>query len=120
MLTIELGEQPTEVAAVAPGSLPAETGERFGLTVQDITPDLRTQLKLDNLDGVVVSSVDEGGPAARAGIRPGDVISEANREPVKNTSDFTGILGQVRRGANLLLLVRRDGNSRFAVLAPKN
>jgi serine protease Do len=120
MLTVELGEQPTEVAAVSPGSSPAETGERFGLTVQDITPELRTQLKLDNLDGVVVSSVDEGGPAARSGIRPGDVISEANREPVKNTSDFTRILGQVRQGANLLLLVRRDGNSRFAVLAPKN
>jgi len=121
MLTIVLGEQPTDVAAASePGSTPAQAAERFGLTVQDLTPELRNQLRLNTVDGVMVSSVDEAGPAARAGIRPGDVITEANREPVKSTRDFSRILGQMRRGQNLLLLVRRDGNSRFVVLPPKN
>jgi len=68
----------------------------------------------------VVASVDEAGPAARAGVRPGDVITEANREPVKTTRDFNRIVGQMRRAANLLLLVRRDDTSRFVVLPPKN
>ena len=121
MLTIVLGEQPTDVAAASePGSTPAQAAERFGLTVQDLTPELRNQLRLNTVDGVMVSSVDDAGPAARAGIRPGDVITEANREPVKSTRDFSRILGQMRRGQNLLLLVRRDGNSRFVVLPPKN
>ena len=121
MLTIVLGEQPTDIAAASePGSTPAEAAERFGLTVQELTPELRNQLRLNTVDGVMVSSVDEAGPAARAGIRPGDVITEANREPVKSTRDFSRILGQMRRGQNLLLLVRRDGNSRFVVLPPKN
>jgi serine protease Do len=121
MLTIILGEQPTDIAAASePGSTPAEAAERFGLTVQELTPELRNQLRLNTVDGVMVSSVDEAGPAARAGIRPGDVITEANREPVKSTRDFSRILGQMRRGQNLLLLVRRDGNSRFVVLPPKN
>ncbi|MGE5848628.1 MAG: PDZ domain-containing protein, partial [Candidatus Methylomirabilota bacterium] len=120
-LTIVLGEQPTELAAASePGAPPAEATERFGLTVQDLTPELRDQLRLKDPDGVVVSGVEEGGPAARAGIRPGDVITEANREPVRNSSEFARIIGQLRRGQNLLLLVRRDGSSRFAVLAPKN
>ncbi|HWT82965.1 MAG TPA: PDZ domain-containing protein, partial [Candidatus Methylomirabilis sp.] len=62
----------------------------------------------------------EAGPATRAGVRPGDIITEANREPVKNSNDFSRILGQMQRGQSLLLLVRRDGSSRFVVLAPKN
>ncbi len=119
LVTIVLGEQPAELVAGA-GPSPAEPAERFGLTVQDLTPELREQLKLDSVDGVVVSGVDDAGPAARAGIRPGDVITEVNREPVKSTRDFTRSLGQSRPGANLLLLVRREGNSRFVVLPPKN
>ena len=119
-LTIVLGEQPTELAATEPGSAPIEATERFGMTVQDLTPELRSQLRLSNVDGIMVSSVDESGPAALAGIRPGDVITEANRESVKNTRDFARILGQMQRGSNLLLLVRRNGNSRFVVLPPKD
>jgi serine protease Do len=120
-LTVALGEQPTDIATASePGSQPAEVAERFGLTVQDLTPELRDQLHLSTVEGVMVSSVDEDSPAARAGIRPGDVITEANRAPLKSARDFSRILGQVRRGQNLLLLVRRDGNSRFVVLPPKN
>jgi serine protease Do len=120
-LTIVLGEQPADLAVASErGAPPAEAAERFGLTVQDLTLELRDQLRLKDPDGVVVSGVEEGGPAARAGIRPGDVIAEANREPVRNAQDFARIIGQMRRGQNLLLLVRRDGGSRFAVLSPKN
>jgi len=119
-LTVVLGEQPADVAAAEPESVPAEAADRFGLAVQDLTPELRNQFRMTNVDGVMVSSVAEGGPAAQAGVRPGDVITEANREPVKSTRDFSRILGQMRRGQNLLLLVRRDGNSRFVVLPPKD
>jgi len=119
-LTITLGEQPADLTAAGPGPVPADAADRFGLTVQDLTPELRNQFRLNNVDGVVVASVDETGPAARAGVRPGDVITEANREPVKTTRDFNRIVGQMRRGTNLLLLVRRDNTSRFVVLPPKN
>jgi serine protease Do len=117
-LTAVLGEQPTEVAA-APGGTAAEPAERYGFSVQDLSPELREQLTLPEAIGVVVSGVEEGGPAARAGIRPGDIITQVNREPVKNVQGFSRILGQTRRGGNLLLLVQRDGGSRFVVLSPK-
>ncbi len=119
-LTIVIGEQPTEVASVEPGSTRGEAADRFGLAVQDLTPELREQLNLKSVDGVMVSSVDEAGPATRAGIRPGDIITEANREPVKSSRDFSRVLGRMQRGQNLLLLVRRDASSRFVVLPPKN
>jgi hypothetical protein len=47
-------------------------------------------------------------------------VTEANREPVKSMRDFARILGKMQRGSNLLLLVRRNGNSRFVVLPPKD
>jgi serine protease Do len=120
-LTIVLGEQPADLAAATePSAPPSEAADRFGLAVQDLTPDLRDQLGLKEAEGIVVSGVEEAGPAARAGIRPGDVIAEANREPVRSVSEFARILTRLRPGQNLLLLVRRDGSSRFAVLSPKN
>ena len=117
-LTVVLGEQPTETAA-APSEEPAETAERFGFGVQDLTPALREQLKVPAGNGVVVSGVEDDGPAAKAGLRAGDVIAEVNRERVRSAADFTRLLGQMRRGSNLLLLVQRDGNSRFVVVSPK-
>jgi serine protease Do len=117
-LRVVLGEQPSEAVTV-PGGGPTETAERFGFSVQDLTPELREQLKVPGGDGVVVSGVEEGGPAARAGIRTGDLIVEVNRERVKSAADVARVLGQTRRGSNLLLLVQRDGSSRFVVISPK-
>jgi serine protease Do len=117
-LRVVLGEQPSEAVA-GPGGGPTETAERFGFSVQDLTPELREQLKVPGGDGVVVSGVEEGGPAARAGIRAGDVIVEVNRERVKSAADVARVLGQMRRGSNLLLLVQREGSSRFVVMSPK-
>jgi serine protease Do len=119
-LSIVLGEQPTETAAApSEGPGPAETAERFGFTVQDLTPELREQLKVPGGTGVVVSGVDDDGPAAKAGLRAGDVVAEVNRERVRNAADFARLLAQMRKGSNLLLLVQREGNSRFVVVGPK-
>jgi Do/DeqQ family serine protease len=117
-LSVVLGEQPSELAAGGP-TAPAESAERFGFSVQELTAELREQLKLSGADGVIVSGVEEEGPAARAGLRAGDVITQVNREAVRSVKDFARIVGQVRRGGNLLLLVQRDGSSRFVVLSPK-
>ena len=118
-LTIVLGEQPSEVVA-GPSGPPAESAaDRFGFSVQDLSRELREQLKLTDASGIVVSGVEDGGPAAKMGVRAGDLITGVNREPVKSVADFSRILGQMPRGGNLLLLVQRDGGSRFVVLTPK-
>lgn len=119
-VSVVLGEQPTELAVARPGPQSTEATDRFGLTVQDLTPELRDQFKLGETSGAVVSAVAEGGAAGRAGIRPGDLITEANRQRVKNVQELTRILGQVSPGSGLLLLVQREGNSRFVVVTPSN
>ncbi len=118
-LTVVLGEQPAELAVARPEPSREGSVQRFGLTLQELTQDLRDQLKLGDMSGVLVSGVEEAGPAARAGLRPGDVITQANRKPIKSVQDLTEIVQQLGPGGSLLLLVQREGNARFVVLAEK-
>jgi len=92
------------------------TSKALGLSVQDLTPELSKTLGIKTRGGVVVSGVDEAGPAAEEGIKKGDVLVELNRRRVKNAADFEAALGKadLRKGV-LLLVVNRHG-SRFIVL----
>jgi Do/DeqQ family serine protease len=106
---IRIGEMPgDQVAAVPRGA------ERWGLTVQPVTPELARQFNLSGQSGVIVSEVEEGSPAARAGVRPGDVVLEVNRRKVGDVQAFEAALGRSEQDA--LLLVQRDGRSSFLVL----
>jgi serine protease Do len=83
----------------------------LGLQVQDITEELAQGLKLQDLDGVLVSDVAAGNAASEAGIRRGDVISEMNRAPVKNVGDYQNLLASVQKGSSVLFLVKRGGST---------
>ena len=91
----------------------------WGMTVQELTPQLAQQLGLESgSTGVVVSDVSEGSPAAEAGLRPGDLIAEVNRTVVNNLSEYRQALKQVKSGENLLMLVKRGDGAFFVVLTP--
>lgn len=83
----------------------------LGLQVQDITEELAQGLKLQDLDGVLVSDVAAGNAASEAGIRRGDVISEMNRAPVKDVGDYQKLLASVQKGSSVLFLVKRGGTT---------
>ena len=55
---------------------------KLGVTVQSVTPDIAASLKLPNTSGALVSGVEPGGAAARAGLKQGDVITAVNGETV--------------------------------------
>jgi serine protease Do len=86
-----------------------ETGSQdpgvYGLRAQDLTPELASQLGIDEDDGVVVTEVRPGSPAAEAGIRRGDVIIEVDREEVKDTKDLQAKLAE--DDDSVLMLIRR-------------
>jgi serine protease Do len=111
-LSIKIGEMPADEPVVA-----SRGTERWGLTVQPITPELAKQFKLSGNDGVLVAEVEEGTPAARAGIRPGDAILEVNRRRVRDLSSFEEALG--RSEQDVLLFVQREGRSQYLVLKPE-
>ena len=113
-LRIKVGEMPAEEAVAA-----TDEAERYGFAVQDLTPEILERLRLGDVEGVLVAWVDEGGPAAKAGMRLRDVIAEVNREKVKNVREFNQVLKKTKRSESLLLLVVREGMSRFVVVPPK-
>ena len=99
----------------------SEEKSDWGMTVQELTPQLAQQLGIDTgTAGVVITDVSQGGPAAEAGLRPGDIITEVNRHAVKNLEDYQQALKKVKSGENLLLLVKRDRGAIYVVLTPSS
>ena len=86
------------------------------MQVQDVTKDLAEQLGLDDTAGALVTEVLDGSPAERAGIERGDVILEANRQPVENAAAFVRAVRAAEPGKNVLLLVRSGRGTRFVAV----
>jgi serine protease Do len=81
--------------------------QNLGLAVQDITPEVARHLAVKNRDGVLVTMVESGSPADKAGFREGDIIRQINRQPIKGVSDFRDIIRKVKDDKTALFLVER-------------
>jgi Do/DeqQ family serine protease len=116
-IRLVLGERPANLGVTAGiGKAPSE-GALRGITVQNLTPDLRDQLGLPpNVRGVVISSLDPDSPAAQAGIQPGDVIESINRHSVNSVADFNRLAAEAK--GQTLLRINRQGNGIFVVISP--
>ncbi len=79
----------------------------IGLTLLDLTPELRELYTGSKDSGVLVSSVEPDGPAAKAGIRVGDVIVKIGGESVSRTGEISRAIRRTEAGQKLRLEVRR-------------
>jgi serine protease Do len=87
-----------------------------GVGVADITPEVRERIDLPaRVQGAIVTQVDPASPAARQGLREGDVILELDRKPVKNAEDAVRLSEEIE-GPKVLVRVWREGRSRFMVV----
>jgi serine protease Do len=85
---------------------PTTTG--FGMDVGPVTPDIARELNLErNRGGAVVMDVDRNSAAFNAGLRPGDVILEVNRQPVANVSQVQRELQRATVGQPVFVLIWR-------------
>src|SRR5581483_6823825 len=115
-VTVTLGELPEKNAESAPGGGSAENSPLRGVQVDEITARVARELGLPaTTKGVVVTDIDPGSPAADAGLRPGDVIQEINRQPVTSVSEYQRIVRQAGK-QSLVLLVNRHGNTAFVAV----
>ncbi len=117
-LNVTVGEfhSNTEVAS-EDGSTGGPKSGKLGLAVSDLTPDVRQQLQLPTqVKGVAVESVRPASPAEDAGIAPGDVILEVDRQPTSSAEQFVGQVHASPAGKDLLLLVWSKGNASYRLL----
>jgi len=84
---------------------------KLGVTVQQITPDLAGSLGLSSTRGALISSVEAGSPAARAGFKQGDVVTSYNGKPVSDYNQFRNSVASTKPGTSVEVQVLRSGRS---------
>lgn len=110
---VTIGEQPDTIRTAKAETGQAE-GALAGLTVQDLDRQTARELGLQGkVQGVVVTSVEPDSGAERAGLMPGDVIREINRQPVTSVKDFEKVSAHLKKGERVLFLINRQGASLF-------
>ncbi len=113
---------------VAIGTMPEESPEKkaaagsktesaWGISVQNITPELAQKFNIDEKEGgVVITELGQGTPAAEAKLRPGDIVKEVNRQKIQNLRDWKQTIEKMKKGEPLLLLLKRGGNTFYVAI----
>jgi len=116
-LEVTVQQQPgTEEIAKGDGPGSPDNGTLNGVSVSDLDPEARQQMKIpEQITGAVITEVEPGSPAAEAGLKAGDVIQEINRHPVK-TAEEAVKLTETPKDKVTLLRVWSNGGSRYVVV----
>jgi serine protease Do len=113
-ILVTAGEMPPEPTEQKSGR--TQKKEWFGLHVASVTAEIAKQLDLKSTEGVIIETVDAGSIAQEAGLRRGDVISEVNREKIKDEGDYLKVMEKIKADQGALLLVNRGGSTFFVSL----
>lgn len=113
-VTVE--ELPDESGKAQPPEATEGSPEKYGLQIQTLTPDIAKRFELDTEEGVIISEVEQGSPAAEAGLQPGMLIMEVNRKKVSNTRQF---MAELKKADRVLLRVKSERGTFFVTLKPK-
>ena len=112
---VEIGELKDEE-----GIAQADEGgsDDIGMELSDITDALARRYDIEEAEGVLVTFVEPASPAAQAGVRPGDVITQVNRKDILNLEDYNKCLSDARKQKKdkILLLIARGETSQFVVV----
>jgi serine protease Do len=87
----------------------------LGVRVAPVTPDTAENLGLEKVRGAVIAEAQVNGPAARAGLAGGDVVTSLNGEPVKDAHELVKKIGSMSPGSAVKLGVRRNGEDMMIV-----
>ena len=82
---------------------------RLGVAVQEVNQGFAESFGLPSPEGALVSSVQDGSPAAKAGLQPGDVLREVDGQRIVSSGDLPAYVGMRRPGQEVQLTVWRQG-----------
>jgi len=87
-----------------------------GISVQDITPDIRRDLNLPpRVTGVVITNVRDDSPAGEV-LSRGDIIVEVNKKKIDNVRDYDSMRSRIKSDQRLLILIYRNGSTMYITL----
>lgn len=84
----------------------------LGVSIQDLTPDLKEQFEAPDTKGVLISSIVPDGPADDAGLKRGDIIREYDNKPVRDSVHLRSLVAETTPDSRVELKVWRDGKSK--------
>ena len=84
---------------------------QLGVRIQSITPEMASALGLPSAQGALVSDVDDGSPAAKAGLKQGDVITRYNGRPVADNNQLRNAVASTMPGTTVPVQVLRNGKT---------
>jgi serine protease Do len=123
---VQLGEMPPGAAEESTETSPEEAAQPEkttvfgGVAVTNISDDIRTALNLPkDVQGAVIADIDAESPAAKSGLREGDVIQEVNKQPVKSAKDLRAISKKLKPNEKILMRVYSQGRSSYVALEAK-
>lgn len=110
VFTLKLAERTKNKKDSPVSTKGSDEGELKGLRVEGITPQMRQRYNIPNdVQGVIVTSVDENSPAQEAGFSQGDIIAQIENMAIKGTSDFTNALNRFKGKTKRILVYTPDG-----------
>ena len=99
----------------APNDVRAQSGSQqddeiqLGLRLRNLTPDEQAELAVDNKTGILVTTVDPTGLAARSGIFAGDIVTNFHQKPIAKVTDFSSAISSLPKKGVVTIEVMRQG-----------
>jgi len=116
-LHVKVGEFQNKTEVAGNSSETGQKGAKLGVSVSNITPDIRQQLNLPaEINGAAIQSVRPASPAEDAGLAPGDIILEVDRHPVTSADKFVAEVHAAPAGKDILLLVWSRGGTTYRIV----
>ena len=118
---VTIGEQPSNFSTAAAGKVLKEKEilDKYGLTLQELTPELAEKFEYKSKSGLIISDVQPGSSADFAGLKPGYLVEEIDKMKVQSLDDLKKALGKVGKSGKILLRVRFGDYSTYVVLMSK-
>jgi serine protease DegQ len=92
----------------------------IGVEPQDVTPEIAESFGLQQKSGAIVAGVLQGGPADKAGIKPGDILVDVNGQPITDTTRLLNVIAQIKPGTDAKVhLVRKNKDLDLDVMIGK-
>ena len=114
-ISVTLGERPSEEDLAEVYKFGNSYYDALGLMVEELNSAFAKEHNIDEANGVVVKNVKKDSPSIRD-IQPGDVITKIGRKKVTSVNDYRSLIKQYEKGDSILLLVKRNGASRFVAI----